>query len=194
MQEKIKEFLGAKTIGSKIIFKEELESTQTEIKKLVEKGIENGTMIVTNYQTKGMGTHDRKWFSEKGKNICFSFVIYPKCKVQGLDGITVDIAKCMIEAIYSVVGKKLDIKKPNDIVYNGKKVGGILTQIVSAGEKVKCLIIGIGINVNQIAFPDEISNIATSLKKEFGKEFSREKIIAEFCNEFEKYCIKREII
>ena len=75
-----------------------------------------------------------------------------------------------------------------------KKIGGILTQIISNGENIKYLLIGIGINVNSESFPEDLEKIATSLKKETGMEFSRENIIAEFCNIFEKYCINENVI
>ena len=69
-----------------------------------------------------------------------------------------------------------------------------MTQIVTTGEKIKYLLIGIGINVNQIEFPQEIGSIATSLKKEFGQDFTREEIIAKFCNKFEEYCFDSKIL
>ena len=121
-------------------------------------------------------------------------IIYPKCDIKDLDGITIDIAKCMIQAIYEECGHNMEIKFPNDIMCNGKKMGGILTQIVTSGKKIRYLLIGIGINVNGKEFPIEIQDIATSLEKEFGKEFSREDIVSNFCSKFETYCISKKII
>ncbi len=194
MQEKIKYFLSANIIGKKIIFFEEIESTQKEIKRLAEERVENGTIVIADYQTNGIGTHDRKWYSEKGKNISFSLVIYPKCKVKELEELTLDIAKCIVDTIWEIYGYKLEIKKPNDIIYNEKKMGGILTQIVTSGESIKYLLIGIGINVNGVNFPLDLQEIATSLKLEFNREFSREKIISVFCTKFEKNCVNKNII
>ena len=194
MQEKIIYFLSANIIGKKIIFFEEIESTQKEIKRLAEERVENGTIVIADYQTNGIGTHDRKWYSEKGKNISFSLVIYPKCKVKELEELTLDIAKCIVDTIWEIYGYKLEIKKPNDIIYNEKKMGGILTQIVTSGESIKYLLIGIGINVNGVNFPLDLQEIATSLKLEFNREFSREKIISVFCTKFEKYCVNKNII
>ena len=194
MQEKIKYFLSANIIGKKIIFFEEIESTQKEIKRLAEERVENGTIVIADYQTNGIGTHDRKWYSEKGKNISFSLVIYPKCKVKELEELTLDIAKCIVDTIWEIYGYKLEIKKPNDIIYNEKKMGGILTQIVTSGESIKYLLIGIGVNVNGVNFPLDLQEIATSLKLEFNREFSREKIISVFCTKFEKNCVNKNII
>lgn len=194
MQEKIKYFLSAKVIGSKIIYYNELDSTQKEIRRLAEEKVENGTLVLANYQTNGVGTHDRFWISQKGMNATFSLLLYPKCRVNDLDMLTYDIANCIIETIKEISGYTLEIKRPNDIICNGKKMGGILTQIVTAGEKIKYLVIGVGINVNQVEFPRELADIATSLRKEFGQYFSREEIIAKFCDKFEEYCFNSKIL
>ena len=194
MKEKSESFFKTKVIGKKQMYFEELESTQQEAKKMAERNVQNGTIIVTDYQTKGIGTHDRKWYSEKNKNLTFTLIIYPKCTIKELEGFTFDIAQCMKNSIEKLYEVKLDIKKPNDIMCNGKKLGGILTQIVTKGEKIKFLLIGIGVNVNSENFSEEIKNIATSLRNEFGKEFSREKILSEFCTNLEIYCMEKNII
>ena len=131
MKVKTQEKITSEVIAKNIIYFDELDSTQKYAKKLAEEGIENGTMILTNNQIDGIGTHERKWHSEEGKNISFTLIIYTKCDVQKLDGLTVDIAQCMVDAIYEVCNVKLDIKKPNDLMCNGKKIGGILTQITT---------------------------------------------------------------
>ena len=194
MQEKIKYFFNTKIIAKKQIYYNEIESTQKEARNLAEKNVENGTIVITDYQTKGIGTHDRKWYSEKNKNLSFTLIIYPKCGIKGLESLTYDIANCMTNTVQILYGYKLDIKMPNDIMYNEKKIGGILTQIVTKGEKIKYLLIGIGFNVNGENFDKEIINLATSLKKEFGKNFSKEDILNKFCTIFEEYCTKKHII
>ena len=193
MENELKNFLKTKIIGKKIFFFEEIDSTQEYAKKLAQKNIENGSIVLTQYQSNGVGTHGRKWYSEKNSNISFTIILYPKCSIQKLNNLTKDIAKCIVEAIYKTYKVNTNIKDPNDIILNGKKIGGILTQIITNGENIKYLLIGIGINVNGVNFPEELEKIATSLKKEYNIEFSKEKIIAEFCNIFEQYCI-REII
>ena len=193
MENELKNFLKTKIIGKKIFFFEEIDSTQEYAKKLAQKNIENGSIVLTQYQSNGVGTHGRKWYSEKNSNISFTIILYPKCSIQKLNNLTKDIAKCIVEAIYKTYKVNTTIKDPNDIILNGKKIGGILTQIITNGENIKYLLIGIGINVNGVNFPEELEKIATSLKKEYNIEFSKEKIIAEFCNIFEQYCI-REII
>lgn len=131
MKVKTQEKITSEVISKNIIYFDELDSTQKYAKKLAEEGIENGTMILTNNQIDGIGTHERKWHSEEGKNISFTLIIYPKCAISELDTLTVDIAKCIVDTVYEIYGAKLDIKKPNDLMCNGKKIGGILTQITT---------------------------------------------------------------
>ena len=85
------------------------------------------------------GTHGRSWLSEEGKNITFTLILYPKCSIDKLESLTIDIGKCMLDAIYKEYGCKLELKMPNDIMHNGKKIGGILTQIVSSRREDKVL-------------------------------------------------------
>lgn len=194
MENEVKKLLKTKIVGKNIIFFDEIDSTQIQAKNLAEKNIENGTMVLTNNQLNGLGTHGRKWYSEKSNNISFTLVLYPKCSIQKLNHLTKDIAKYVVEAIDKISKIKTDIKEPNDIMLNGKKMGGILTQIITKGENIRYLLIGIGINVNSKSFPLDLEKIATSLKQQTKKEFCKEKIIAEFCNIFEEYCIRENII
>ena len=181
---KIKQELNTSFLCQNIIYYEELDSTQDEAKRQI-KNIPDGTYIVTDKQTKGKGTHDRKWHDNGYENICGSFVIKPNCNVKKITNITIVMAECIIEAIKNIYDIDLQIKYPNDIMCNSKKMVGILTESVTIQENVQYVIVGIGINVNQTIFDAEIENIATSLKKEYKKDFDREKIISEIFNVFE---------
>ena len=184
-----------KIIGKKRIYFEEMDSTQIKARELAEaKSVENGSIIITDNQTKGIGTHDRKWYTTKAKNLTFTMIIYPECSIQKLNTLTYDIAKIITNTIYTLYNYKLEIKKPNDIVYNGRKMGGILTQITTSGDKIKYLLIGIGFNVNQTEFNDELKDIATSMQIEFNKEFDIEEILTEFLYKFEQYILQKRII
>lgn len=182
--EKIKN-ANTKFIGKNVVFYDELGSTQDVIRELAEKHVENGTVVITDNQISGKGTKGRIWSTEKGKNITMSFVIYPKCEAEALEGLTVNIAKAIVEAIKELYGYKLEIKIPNDVMLNGKKICGILTQCVTLEKRVNYILIGIGFNVNQVQFNKEISNIATSLKAEYKKEFEREDIIVKILEKLE---------
>lgn len=96
------------------------------------------------------------------------------------------MAESIVETLEKLYNIKTDIKKPNDIILNGKKIAGILTESISQGEIIKKIYIGIGININQDSFDSKLENIATSLKKEYKKDFSREEILKQFLEIFEK--------
>ena len=114
-----------------------------------------------------------------------TIILQPKCKIDDLKNLTIEIANCMQKTIYDLFEIRLDIKEPNDLILNGKKISGILTEINTIGEKINYLLISIGFNVNEEFFSDDLKNIATSLKKEFDKDFSREEIIVSFIRNLE---------
>ncbi len=91
----------------------------------------------------GSGTHGRKWYTDEKNNIAFSFVMEANCTVKKLEGITIEIAETVVEVFRRLYQIPLEIKFPNDIVYKGKKLGGILTETKLNGETVKYVVIGI---------------------------------------------------
>ena len=123
-------------IGNEILIYNEIDSTQEEAKRII-KNIKDGTVIIANNQTNGQGTHGRKWYTEKNSNIIMSIVLFPNVEVKKLKNITLDIAKIILDTIYELYNYKLDISYPNDIVLNGKKLGGILTNISTQGRYSK---------------------------------------------------------
>lgn len=186
MNKMILESLNTKYLGKEIIHYTEIDSTQKEIfRRIKNNDIKNGTVIVADEQTGGIGTHGRKWFTRKG-NIAFSSVLFPMCTIDKLNNITLEIAQIIKSIFKNLYNIELQIKYPNDLMILDKKIGGILTETKLQGNIVKQLIIGIGINTNQEEFDIEVKDIATSIKKEFNIEVNNSKIIAEFCNEFEK--------
>ena len=184
-KEKILKNLQTENLGRNLLYYEELNSTQKIAKQFAQQKAEDGTVILTDYQTAGIGTHDRKWYSNKGQNISFTFLLYPNCNIKKLDNLTIEIAEEIVKTIYELYQIKLEIKRPNDLMINNKKVGG---------EVVENLFVGIGINVHQINFNKEICNIATSLEKEYSEiEFERETIISDILNKLEKLYINKII-
>ena len=136
------------------------------------------------------GTHNRKWYTDEKDNIAFSFYIETNCNIEKLNGITIEIAKTILKVFKNLYDIDLQIKEPNDIVYQGKKIAGILSQSKSIEDTLKYLVIGIGINTNQENFNEEISQIATSIKNEFNIEVDNTKVISSFCNLFENKIIE----
>ena len=159
-----------------IIYYKEIDSTQKEIWRRIENGtIGDGTVIIADIQTDGIGTHGRKWYTSQQGNIAFSFAICPNISE-------------IFKEIYNI---ELSIKNPNDIVIDNKKIGGILTQTKLQAEIVKYLVIGIGINTNQLEFDKEIKDIASSIKKEFNISIDNNIVIQEFGHKFEENVKKR---
>lgn len=179
--------LSTKCIGKNLIYYESIDSTQKEAWRLVEKNIPNGSLIASDIQTDGIGTHGRKWYTEIKGNIAFSIILYPKCTIERLNDITQDIAKIIVKVFKNLYKLELDIKFPNDIMHKGKKLGGILTETKLCGKIVKNLVIGIGLNLNQEEFHEDIKDIASSIKNEFDIYVDRDKIITEVCNLLEMY-------
>ena len=180
-----------KIIGKKIEYYKKIESTHLYAKTIAENEENNGKVLLAEVQTGGIGTKGRSWYTGEGKNLAVTIILHPKVKVGKLDNLTVEIAKKIKEAIYELYGYELKIKKPNDLMFNNKKICGILTEIHTQGEKIKYLLISFGFNVNEDEFSEETKDIATSLKKETGKEFSREEIL---CRIIEKLENIKEII
>lgn len=175
-----------KEIGKLIEYFKEIDSTYKYAKEIAFKNNQNGKIIISDIQTAGIGTKGRKWHSGKGKNILMSIILKPEITIKQLEGLTIKIASCMKKTIYELYGFNLEIKEPNDLLLNKKKICGILTEISTIGEKINYLIISIGFNVNEENFSTEIKEIATSLKNEYKRNFSREEILIRFIENLEK--------
>lgn len=186
--EKIK---SAKTkfIGKELEYFDEIDSTQAEAKRNVEK-YKNGTVIIADTQTAGRGTHGRVWHT-KTDNIAMTIILKPEVNIKKLEGFTVAIAEKIQQAIKELYGIELEIKLPNDLLLNNKKICGILTEVVTIKEIVKEIFIGIGFNVNEKEFLSDISDIATSLYKETKQVYCREDIICKILENIEQELEKR---
>ena len=164
-------------IGKQIEYYKEIESTHTYAKKIAHNIKNDGKIIIAEVQTSGIGPKGRSWYTGKSKNIAMTIILHPKCKISNLKNLTFNIAKAVKEAIEELYGYSLKIKEPNDLLLNGKKICGILTEINTIGEKINYLLISMGFNVNEDEFSEQTKDIATSLKREYNKNFEREEII-----------------
>lgn len=183
--ELIKEELKNNKKINKLIFFDEIPSTQIYAKENIN-SIEDGTVILANHQTNGIGTKKRKWYSEENSNLTFTIVLKPNKNIKEFEYLTLKLAEKIIHVIRNKYDIRADIKIPNDVIINDKKVSGILTETAVKGEIVKALYIGIGLNVNQKIFSKEIENIATSLLKETNKKIDIEEIFVELIKEIDE--------
>ena len=183
--ELIKKEISKNKVINKLIFFEELPSTQIYAKEN-SKNIKKGTIILANNQTRGIGTKYRKWYSKENENLTFTIVLKPNEKINKFEYLTIRLAEIIIHTINNFYSIRADIKVPNDIIINNRKVCGILTETEVKGENVENLFIGIGLNVNQKDFDIEIKNIATSLFKETNKMIDKEYILINLISEIDK--------
>ena len=164
-----------KVIGRDIRVFQETTSTNDVIEKLARDKVPEGVVVFAESQSKGRGRLGRKWISPSHKGLWFSILLRPKLQPQETTQLTVAAATALRRAIEIVTGIKAKIKWPNDILINKKKSAGILTELSAELDRVKHVILGIGVDVNLSAadFPAELRKIATSLKIEAGKAISR---------------------
>lgn len=163
--------LGTRFIGQRVIYYPQLPSTMDEAKRQAQQGATEGTVIVAGEQTAGRGRMKRGWLSPRG-SIALSIILYPELAY--LSSLIMVASLSVAHCIEKVAGLKPEIKWPNDVLINGKKVCGILIESEVKGSRAGYAIIGIGINVNlkPSDFP-EIPPLATSLSHELGKEVSQ---------------------
>jgi BirA family biotin operon repressor/biotin-[acetyl-CoA-carboxylase] ligase len=162
-------------IGRDIHVFQETTSTNDVIEKLARDGAQEGVVVFAESQTKGRGRLGRRWLSPAQKGLWFSVLLRPELRPQETTQLTVAAAAALARALRSETGVEPEIKWPNDILIRGKKTAGILTELSAELDRVKYVILGIGVdvNVNLSEFPVELRKIATSLKIEIGRALSR---------------------
>jgi BirA family biotin operon repressor/biotin-[acetyl-CoA-carboxylase] ligase len=189
-----------RVIGRDIHVFQETTSTNDIIEKFARDGVKEGVVVFAESQTKGRGRLGRKWISPAKKGLWFSILLRPDLRPHETTQLTVASATALRRAIEAQTGLEPEIKWPNDILIRGKKVAGILTELNAEVDRVKYVIIGIGVDVNLAArdWPSDLRKIATSLKIESGKSISRAELAISIlreldadyqlicCNEFEK--------
>ena len=169
--------LAGKYFGHRLYYYPVTGSTNDDAFKLGIAGAPEGTVVVADAQTKGRGRLQRAWHSPSGSNIYTTIILRPKMDAARTPQISILAGVAVAEVLESYCPGRIKVKWPNDILIDGKKVCGILSQAKAEVNKVDFIILGIGINVNINQFPDEISNIATSLAMETGKIISRQQLI-----------------
>ncbi len=184
----IKSLMHTDWVAKEVLYFDTIDSTNTKAQELAEKGYQSGTLVVADKQESGKGRRGRSWVSPSGTGIFMTLMIKPDINPNNASMLTLVAALAVAKAITSVTGEEALIKWPNDIVVNGKKVCGILTEMNAQFDYINHIVVGIGINVHNESFPEEISQMASSLMIEAGgKRFHRAQIIAETMSYFEQY-------
>lgn len=179
--------LATKIMGRNIHFEEIVTSTQKLAQNLASDGVPEGTIVVADQQTNGRGRMSREWYSPSGTGIWMTMIVRPKIPINTTPQLTLLTAVAIVQAIEELTPLKPDIKWPNDIMINGKKIVGILTELQAEADQVHSVIIGTGINVNQKKddFPEELQEVATSFLIETGERWERAKFIQMILLKFE---------
>ena len=160
-----------------------IDSTMLEAARLAEAGCTHGTVVIADEQTAGQGRHGRRWHSEPGAGLYASIVLRPDLPPDSLPVLTLALGLAAADAIAETAGLKCDLRWPNDVMLEGRKVAGILVQLLDS-----VAIAGIGINVNHVAFPTEIAAEATSLRIVSNRLYSREQLLVTLLEAVERNC------
>lgn len=185
---KIEEFdikLETEKIGRNFIYTEEINSTNTYLMDR-EFSFPHGTVVLAEKQLQGRGRKDRSWHSLKDFNLTFSILLKDKKYLKNnINYINFSAALSVAISIENLFQLKPELKWPNDVLINSKKVSGILLESATKGEAIERIVIGIGLNVNQMQFQGSFNITPTSLKLELNQGIVRENLLAELLNNFE---------
>ena len=187
-ENELKSIMNTKWAGQELVYFDSIDSTNTKAKELAEEGYPNGTLVVADYQRAGKGRRGRTWESPSGTGIFMTLMLKPDINPNNASMLTLVAALAVAKAISDITGEQALIKWPNDIVINGKKICGILTEMSAQFDYINHIVIGIGINVHNKDFPEEIKETASSLMIESGgQHFRRAEIIEKIMEYFEEY-------
>lgn len=183
----IHKYLQTEHYGRTIHYLETCHSTQPIAHQYAQEGAMDGTVVIAEEQQDGKGRMARPWASKAYKGIWMSVILKPELTPQQAPQMTLVAAVATVKAIHEVTGLTPEIKWPNDLLIDGRKVTGILTELQADPDRVKAILLGIGINVNQEKneFPEEIETIATSLSIALGKPVNRAKLVASILKHLE---------
>lgn len=176
-------------VGQNFVTIKQVDSTNNFLKELVSnsKPLMEGTVIMAEHQFAGRGQQQNGWHAEPGKNLTFSLLLKPHFVpvAEQYDLVRI-VSLGVFDAFLPLLGEKLKIKWPNDIYYSDKKLGGILIENMIQGGQIKNAIIGIGININQENFPENLSH-AISVKQILHQDYDLKTLISEICRHIEAY-------
>ena len=184
--EELSEQFRDRRIGRELLCFDTIDSTNNELKRRAVSGSVDGTVILADQQTGGRGRRGRSFVSPAGKGLYLSAALRPQCPLSEISTLTAWTAVALCDAVEAVCGVRPGIKWPNDIVVDGKKVCGILTEMSMEQGYIQHIVIGVGINVRKQEFPEEIRDRAAAIDEQCGFRISRSQLIADIMEAFEE--------
>lgn len=180
--------LETREFGRHLKLLDEVDSTQNIVRRMAEDGAPQGTLVIAERQTQGRGRLGRSWLSPAGKGIWMSLLLRPQVPLPLTPQLTLLAAVALSRAIARIVPLRIGIKWPNDLLVDGKKISGILLESAAEDERLKFVVVGLGISANLEAedYPEEMLDKAASLKMLSGRPVDRPALIAAIMLEFER--------
>ena len=164
-----------------------VDSTNRVALELGQQGEPHGALVVAEEQSAGRGRTGRVWLSEKSTGIYMSILLRPQLTPVQAPALTLAAGLAARDAVAEQIGLATDIRWPNDVLLNGKKLCGILTEMFAEPDRIRYVVVGIGLNVNHVKLPVPIANIATSLRIETGRVHERVELLVRLLRHFESY-------
>ena len=186
-QHELESRMNTKWAGHPVTYYDEIGSTNLQAKLDAEHGAGQGALVVADMQTAGRGRRGRAWSSPPGTNVYYTLILKPDITPDKASMLTPVMGLAVAEGIFRTCGLEPQIKWPNDIVVNGKKVCGMLAEMSLERDFIHYVVIGAGINVGLQEFPEEIAATAACLQQECGKKVPRAELIVNIMHAFERY-------
>jgi BirA family biotin operon repressor/biotin-[acetyl-CoA-carboxylase] ligase len=181
----LRQRLKGSLFGKRVYHFFKVDSTNRVAMELSQAGEPEGAVVIAEEQTAGRGRSGRVWHSERATGIYATIILRPKLAPVQAPLLTMMAGLSAHSAVQAQTGLDVDLKWPNDLLINGKKVGGILTEMYAEPNQIRFVVVGIGLNVNQEKFPGDLSVIAASLRAESGRSQSRLELLVRLLREFE---------
>ncbi len=176
--------LDTEFLGRNFIYCDEVDSTNTVL--LTSKDFkQNGTVLLSEFQSKGRGRKERAWISNAGQNLTFSILLKQDFDENNINLINFGASLAVAQSIENLFQLDVELKWPNDVLVEKKKIAGILLESTSKANKIHKVVVGIGINVNQPNFPGKFEIQPTSIRREFKSTVNRERLLSELLNIYE---------
>ena len=187
--ESLQPLISTKWLGHPVYLFDQLESTNTHALKMADKGTAHGTVVLADYQSTGKGRLGREWHSPANMNIYFSVILTQHPRQPFIAWIPLATGIAIAETIEEITELNVSLKWPNDLLFETKKLGGILCESTNKGPNGRAIIVGVGININcrEIHFPSELKKIATSLAIQAGRPFDRHALLTTLFSKLEYY-------